>query len=160
MKTKTLVSILILVLVVLIIAGSCATGKKMITVDDAIKQFEGVYVNTEYSGVKATHPQKFVITSDGRLEYWSIATHDIPMFRWQYTVVESWVDSKGSLYCIVDKSAGYEKTKELWKLDKSGNTLEVNFRFGSGGDYPTKIDPIPDPYAFRPIYYCIWYRQE
>jgi hypothetical protein len=50
MKTRMFVSILILVLAVLIIIGSCATGKKMITVDDAMKRFEGVYVNTEYSG--------------------------------------------------------------------------------------------------------------
>jgi hypothetical protein len=52
-----LLSLLIFILAVLIIAGNCATGKKIITVDDAMKQFEGVYVNTEYSGVKmTTHP--------------------------------------------------------------------------------------------------------
>jgi len=97
-QTRTLASILILVLAVLIIAGSCATGKKMITVDDAMKQFEGIYVNTEYSGLKTTQPQKYVITSDGRVEDWSIATNEYPSFRDQYTVVESWADSKGNMY--------------------------------------------------------------
>jgi len=50
MKTKMVISISILGLAVIIIAGSCAIGKKMITVDDAMKRFEGVYVNIEYSG--------------------------------------------------------------------------------------------------------------
>jgi hypothetical protein len=160
MKTRTFTSIMILILAVLIVAGSCATGKKMITVDDAMKQFEGVYVNTEYSGLKTTQPQKYVITSDGRIEDWSIATNEYPSFRDQYTVVESWADSKGNMYCTVDIISGSYKIKALWKLDKSGNTLEVNFTYGSGGDYPTKIDSTPDPNAFRRIYYCIWYRQE
>jgi len=158
MKTRTLVSILILVLAVLIIAGSCATGKKMITVDDAMKKFEGVYVNTEYSGQKPTQPQKFVITSDGRMEDWSHATNEYPSYKGTYTVAESWMDSKGNMYCKVDLNYGGARTQELWKLDESGNTLEVNYKYkyGSGGEYPIKIDPDVE----SPLYYCIWYRQE
>jgi hypothetical protein len=64
MKSRRLISISIFVLAVLIIAGSCATGKKLITVDDAVKNFNGVYVNTEY-GERAYQPQKIVITIDG-----------------------------------------------------------------------------------------------
>jgi hypothetical protein len=158
MKTRTFVSILILVLAVMVIAGSCATGKKMITVDDAMKQFEGVYVNTEYSGQEITQPQKFVINSNGRIEDWSRATNEHPSYTGTYTVAESWMDSKGNSYCKVDLNYGGGRTQELWRLDKSENTLEVNFKFGSGGEYPTKIDPDVEPYG--PLYYCIWYRQE
>jgi len=157
MKTKMVISISILGLAVIIIAGSCAIGKKMITVDDAMKRFEGVYVNIEYSGQKMTQPQKFVITSDGRIEDWSLATNEYPSFKGKYTVAESWTDSKGNMYCKVDLNYGGARTQELWKLDKSGKTLEVNFNFGSGGEYPTKIDPNVEPYG--PLYYCIWYRQ-
>ena len=158
MKTRMFVLILILVLAVMIIAGSCATGKKMITVDDAMKKFEGVYVNTEYSGQKATHPQKFVITSDGRVEDWSRATNEYPSFKGTYTVAESWTDSKGNSYCKADATYGFTRSQQWWRLDKSGNTLEVNFKFGSGGEYPTKIDP--DVGSDGPLYYCIYYRQE
>jgi len=157
-KIRMFVLILILVLAVMNIVGSCATGKKMITVDDAMKQFEGVYVNTEYSGQKGTHPQKFVIISDGRIEDWSLATNEYPSFRGTYTVAESWMDSKGNSYCKVDATYGFTKSLQLWRLDKSGNTLEVNFMFFSGGEYPTKIDPDVEPNG--PLYYCIYYRQE
>jgi len=67
MKSRTLISVLILIMAVLVIAGSCATGKKIISVDDAMKQFEEIYINTEYSGQDVDHPQKFVITSDERI---------------------------------------------------------------------------------------------
>jgi hypothetical protein len=157
MTTKKVIFGVLLILTVFVILVSCATGKKIITVDDAMKRFEGVYVNTEYSGQEMTQPQKFVITSDGRIEDWSLATNEYPSFKGKYTIAESWTDSKGNMYCKVDLNYGSGKTQELWKLDKSGNTLEVNYKFGGGGEYPTKIDPNPDPSAFPSLYYCIWY---
>jgi len=42
MKTRTLVSIVILVLTVLVVVSSCATGKKMIAANDVMKKFEGI----------------------------------------------------------------------------------------------------------------------
>jgi hypothetical protein len=50
MKTRTLVSILILVLAVLIIAGSCATMKKEISETDFFEAYSGTWINTDYSG--------------------------------------------------------------------------------------------------------------
>ena len=158
MKTRTFVSTLILVLSVMIVIGSCATGKKIISVEDAMKQFEGVYVNTEYSGQNPYFPQKCVITSDGRIEKWALATSEYPILKCEYTVAKSWMDSKGNMYCNVDaKSVTRGRTQELWKLDKSGKTLEVNYMEGHVGEYPTKIDPNVDPDG--PLFYCIWYRQ-
>ena len=70
-ENQNVVSILILVLAVLFFVGSCSTGKKIISVDDAMKQFERVYINTECSGQDPDYPQKVVITSDGeRLLRW------------------------------------------------------------------------------------------
>ncbi len=158
MKNRTLISVLILIMAVLIIAGSCATGKKIISVDDAMKQFEGVYVNTEYSGQDVYHPQKFVITSDGRIEHWISATSEYSPFKGEYTVAKSWTDSKGNMYCTVDINYyGMGSHQELWKLDTSGKTFEKNSKRGHGGEYPTKIDTNVDPYGL--LIYCIYYRQ-
>jgi hypothetical protein len=60
------------------------------------------------------------------------------------------------MYCTVDvkwpKGSPY---KALWRLDKSGNTLEINLIYGSGGEYPTEIDPN----APGLLNYWIGYRQ-
>jgi hypothetical protein len=156
MMTRTLVSILILVSVVLIVSDGFAKRKKAIPIEDAMKQFEGAYVNTEYSG-KATKSQKIVITSDGRVEDWPLAGFEKPAVTGEYAVAERCVDSKGNMYCTVDeKWPKGSPLKALWKLDKSGSTLEMNFRFGSGGEYPTEIDPN----ASGIIDYWIGYRQK
>ena len=126
-----------------------------------MKKFEGVYVNTEYSGEGYTHPQKKVITSDGRLEDWALATNTNPSWRGEYKVAESWMDLKGNTYCTVD-ARWYihdDRTKELWKLDKSGKILEVNYQITVRGEYPKIIDPNPEPTIIPTLYYCIWYRQ-
>jgi len=118
MKTRTLVSILILVLAVMVIAGSCATGKKMVTVDDATKQFAGVYVNTKYSGSNPNEPQKLVITSDGRLENWQVVNDERTLLTAEYSVTESWLDSKGNTYCTVNAKFYMGPVLQgLWKLD-------------------------------------------
>ena len=161
MKTRTLTLTVILIMAVLVITGSCATGKKIISVDVAMKKFEGVYVNTEYSGEGYTHPQKKVITSDGGIEDWALATNTYPSWKGEYKVAESWMDSKGNTYCTVDTNYyGAGKAQELWKLDKSGKILEVNYKnITVRGEYPKKIDPNPEPNVIPTLHYCIWYRQ-
>ena len=159
MKTRMLVLILILVFTVLIVIGSCATGKKIISVDDAMKKYSGVYVNTECSGEGYTHPQKKVITSDGRIEDWALVTSTNPSRKCEYKVAKSWMDSKGNTYCTVDAKLHEARTKGLWKLDKSGKILEVNYKITVRGEYPKKIDPNPDPNVIPTLHYCIWYRQ-
>ena len=49
MKTRSLVAILILVLAVLIIAGSCTTRRKAISDEDFMEALSGTWVNTDYS---------------------------------------------------------------------------------------------------------------
>jgi len=86
------------------------------------------------------------------------ATSEYPSFKGEYTVAKSWTYSKGKMYCIVDVNYySIVRSQELWKLDKSGKTLEMNCKRGHGGEYPTKIDPNVDPYGL--LIYCIYYRQ-
>jgi hypothetical protein len=164
-KKSRFLSIVILFIVVLIIAGSCATGKRIISTDRAMRQFEGAYVNTEYSGYVEYYPQKRVIYPDGRMEIYLKATNKSPHFKTEYTVDESWSDSAGTVYStvVVEWTPGGNTTLELWKLDKRNDTFEINFNFYSlyedvEQEYPTKIDPDLD--NFPNSIYSIWYREE
>jgi hypothetical protein len=63
------------------------------------------------------------------------------------------------MYCtVVVKYQGGSTVEELWKLNEPGNTLEMNFRYGAGDNFPTEIDPDVEPLG--PLFYCIYYRQE
>jgi hypothetical protein len=164
-KNSRFLSIMILILVVLIIAGSCATGKRIISTNRAMRQFEGAYVNTEYSGYVELYPQKRVIYQDGRMEVYDKATNKSPFYHNEYTIDESWTDSAGTVYSTVtvEWTPGGNTTLELWKLDKRKNTFEVNINFYSlyedvSREYPTRIDPDLD--SFPNALYSIWYRQE
>ena len=160
MKTRTLISICIVFIVGFSFIGGCTTGKKLITDNDAMKILEGVYVNTESSVTDHFHPQKFVITSDGRFEYWIFSNQEYPTASGQYKVAKSWMDSKGNMYFFVDTEYYVgDKSQDLWKLDKSGNTLEVNYRM-AGSVYPKRINPNPRPKDFNYEYYFILYCQE
>jgi hypothetical protein len=68
----------------------------MIFLNDAMKKFEGVYINTEYSGEGYTHPQKKVITSDGRYDDWVLATNTYPSWKGEYKMADSYMDSRGN----------------------------------------------------------------
>ena len=70
-------------------------------------------------------------------------------------MTESWMDSRGNMYCTVDWMYGViSGAQELWRLDESGNKFEANFKYGLGGEYPTKIDPNPDP--MEELYYNVY----
>jgi bla regulator protein BlaR1 len=155
---------LMIIFVVTIMVASIATGKKIISRYDAITQFQGVYVNTEYSGHVESYPQKRIIYSDGRMDVYFKATNQSPNFTNKYTIDESWSDSAEIVYStvIVEWTPGGNTTRELWKLDNRNDTFEVNFNFYSlyeevSQEYPEKIDPYAE--KFPTSIYSIWYRQ-
>lgn len=162
-KKSRLLSIFILFLV-LIIAASSATGKKIISTNDAMKKLEGVYINTEYSGYIDMFPQKRVIFLDGKMETYNKATNGSPTFKTEYTIEESWSDSTGAIYStvVVEWTPTGNTSLELWKLNQKGDVFEVNFNSYSiykdvSRDYPNRIDP--DLENFPESIYSIWYRQ-
>jgi hypothetical protein len=161
MKKQALVILVAIVVTVTLKIGSYATENKMISIDDAMKIFEGTYVNTDYSGQGFTHPQKIVLSSNGEWEIWRIATQKNPSMKGEYQVENSWMDSKGNIYCTVESRTYIhnDRTKELWKLDKSRKIYEANFITAIRGDLPREIDPDPDPNIIPTLYYQIYYRQ-
>jgi len=54
MKSRTFASILILILVVFVIIGSCATKRKAVSDEDFFKVLNGTWINTDYSGGEHT----------------------------------------------------------------------------------------------------------
>ena len=135
MKTRTLVSILILVLAVLIIAGSCTTGKK--AVKAPIESIYGAWANPDYNTSRP--PAKQIFRPDGTfIDY----THtDITIYHgpYEYTIQESWIDSDGNKYYKVDIIVlGMDIWYELWRINKADTVLE---RVRSNIEYPSEIDP-------------------
>ncbi len=148
MKTRTLVSILILILSVLIIAGSCATEKKMVKKSE---ELYGTWVNEDYADVR--HYTTLVFTSDGTYEFYTDASRKTLSMRGTHSITDKWTDSEGNFW--------YKATYEikiatqpvsgflLIKISNSGTTYEDNYDYRK---YPTEIDPIYGTYS-------IYYRQ-
>ncbi len=168
MKTRTFVSILILISAVLIIAGSCAATKKSITEEELIEKFTGVYVSTDYDGSNKFHSQKFEITSEKHWGFYLKIADPFACGAGYFEVVNNWVDRKGNTYCQAKMYFGPTVSRiwALWRLDKSGEVLEQTFWYGGKEKYPEKIidHDIPmdvDDYSSQEVslWYNIYHRQ-
>jgi hypothetical protein len=123
MKIRTFVSILILVLAVLIFAGSCATGKKSVKASE--EPLYGTWVNPEYDD-DYSHPAIIILTADGK---WTEYKKQADSNLWRqgvYTIIEEWTDSDGNSWYkskwknTITGGSGYE----ILKVSDYGNTLE------------------------------------
>ena len=135
MKTRMFVSILILVLAVLIIAGSCATGKKAIKapIESVYGTWANLYYNTkEYTAKCTIRPDGIIeVASHTELEYHHF--DDI-----SFTIIESWLDSDGNKYYKVDEARGIDTWYELWRINETDSVFEL---VRSQVVYPSEIDP-------------------
>ena len=95
MKTRTYVSILILVLAVLIIAGSCATGKKAYTAKED-EELYGTWINPDYNEGK--HSAKFIFKPDGTFEGYAKTDSTHYYYFGEYIIADKWADSEGNLW--------------------------------------------------------------
>ena len=150
MKTRTFVSILILTLGVLILAGS-GTKKKPISDEEISKALFGMWMNPENVG---SYP-KIAINADGTWERYSSIDNDNLYGYGDYIIMDKWIESKGNIYigcewkCLAHKNAGYE----LVKISESGNTMEMLYVGGN-----RKIEEWDTDNALYT--YKIYYRQE
>ena len=153
MKTRTLVSILIIALAVQTFAGSCATRRKIISDEDFMEAWSGAWINTDYG--KRKNPQKKVYYSDGRWEDYYSVDNLIAIDWGKTTIIEKRLDSKGNVwYRTHFESLGTGATGyTMGKISNSGNTLEVIWASES---YPIE-EWEPDRFEYN---YQIHYRQE
>ena len=123
MKTRTYVSILILVLAVLIVVGSCATRKIAISDEDLSNAYTGTWINPEAT----SEAVKVVYFPDGSWNrYLSIDT-DHAFCEVKDTIINKWKDSNGNIFFeskvedVTHGQSGYN----LVKISDSVNTLEM-----------------------------------
>ena len=142
MKTRTLIPILILVLAVLIIAGSCATDKMASKTSE--EELVGTWINTEYKDNKLCYA-KIIIQSDLYVrEYYASKKNFLHII----TIEEKWADSDENIWYKVIWACE-NRYYTLIKLSESERILEKN---DTTNDYPVEIDPSHSSYR-------IYYRQ-
>ncbi len=149
MKTRTLVSIFILVLAVLVIIGSCATDQiKHISKDYEIY---GTWVNPDYNELFSE--AKLAFSPDGNLRFYGkdISTD---YEKAEFIITNKWFDSKGNVWYTYRYKLLFQSiwVYVLVKISDSGKTLEFA---EAGSDYPTEINPENTTYRYQ-----ILYRQE
>jgi len=147
MKTKALVTILILFLAVLITSEGHATGKG--SYKRAFrKDFVGTWVNSEYNQwTESRLFAKLVIKSDSMMMAYDTETSEIPTDI-TMRIDDRWTDTNGfTYYKVFVEWSGYLTSHELWRIDEAKETLELNWYRAS---YPDEINPKSGRYQ---IYY-------
>ena len=146
MKTRTFVSILILVLSVLIISEGCATDKK-VTKED-YRFMEGTWINLDYD--KAWRYAKVIRKPDRTYEEYVMSYSELPALKGEYTINDKWTDSEGNTFYKIIVTSHGASYYILSKIDKSGKVYEDVW---STSGMPTEVDTENDLYR-------IYYRQE
>ena len=154
MKTRALASLLILVLAVLIIVVSCATGKKA----PVVKEDEvlcGTWINTDYDTMWKYG--KIIIEPEGYYYEYDPSYSDSWIFKGDYTIIQKWTDADGNTYYKYMVTTIHEVVPQVgdkWyylaSIDKSGDIFEY---VDSAVEFPSEINPNYYTYTIR-------YRQE
>ena len=148
MKSRMLITNVILILVIFILIGNYAIGNDEY-VPTENEEIYGTWVNPNYT--KVWFPQKIIIKPDGVYEYYISRLDLVPTYQNTYTLTDKWIDSEGNVcYRMIWKWKGTAQPR--FELDKFSN-LEQTWEFiNSFDDYPTEID------SNHPDYH-IYYRQ-
>ena len=151
MKTKTLVSILILVFAVMVISEGFATEKKVTKRD--YRFFSGTWINEDYDSHRFM--AKFVLRPDGTWDAYNRLSDTGKSFIGYYKIVEKWIDSEGSIWYKTHVWWGsmVEGHPSEYKLDKFSESGKVWEYLGLTGDFPAELDE-------GNFHYHIYYRQE
>ncbi len=130
MKTRTLISVLILIMAVFVLlAGS---SKK--------EEYYGTWVNTDYDRSTLAIRAKTIHNHDGTIIKYVSTSDTEPYEIGTFTIEDKWTDSEGNIwYKILYTETGQIISKfELSKISDNGTTLELVY---SVIDYPTEIVP-------------------
>ena len=144
MKTRKIVSAIVLSLGVLLLPGTCASTKIPLPTDN-IDELVGTWVNTDYS----FRAQKFVLDPDGVYVSYKKIEYTVHSGTGTLELIEKWTDSKGNIFCKIRFDRGGEL---VYELDRISNTGTVWESVQSYKDYPAEINP--DDLEYR-----IYYRQ-
>lgn len=148
MKTRTIVSILILVLAVYIIVGSSAKQKQAY-IPKTNEELYGTWVNTDHVDEK-----KCIHYNWGYYELFFLVTDQTATVSGTFQIRDKWVGSDGNLwYKATCQYYGTPKMRfYLIKINEDEATREEVYSYNG---FPSDSDLTSDHVQFR-----IWYRQE
>ncbi len=154
MKTKTSISILILVLAVLIIAGSCATRKKALPTDN-IDELVGTWLNPDYEG-KAARLPKFTIKADRTILWYASINDKEASYNGKITEIgEKWMERDGSIYYkLIMYYESFVGTHYCLVRFSPDHSFFEEVYWSNPPEYPSEFDPENSKLVYR-----IWYRQ-
>ncbi len=135
MKTRKLISVLILIMAVLIIAGSCSTDKMAYISKDY--EIYGTWINPDAKPV--LQRGKIVIHPNGQMELYPTIT-STSFGHVEFVITNKWIDSTGNIWYTLIYGAGEIAGQDygLCKISDSGKILEMSF---NRADYPKEIGP-------------------
>jgi len=148
MKTRTLVSILILVLAVLIMAEGYATDEKVSKKD--YRFVSGTWINEEYNS--HVFSARVEMHRDGSWDEYNRISETGKKSAGHYAIVDNWTDSEGNTWYKMHIWRGpideeHISFYELAKYSESGNSWEF---MSDRLEFPTEID---ESHAKYHIYY-------
>ena len=150
MKTKVLVSIMILVLAVLIIVGNEASAQEI----DIYKKLSGTWINKDYDEPPGGEPSaKIILKNDGAFEEYTDSSSTSSVYFGEIIAIdEKWFDSEGNIWFKSRiEFLGYTILYHmLSKIHRYGKVWEFNILTY---EYPKEINPNHSRYR-------IYYRQE
>ncbi len=141
MKTRTLV-LVFLIMAVLIIFGSCATGQKAhVDKKMSIEDIYGTWISN------TARFAKVILYDDGTWELYEKATDTEPIYTAKMTITDSWYDQEGNLWVkmiIVGKTGDtVHIAYDLDKFHKSGIVWESVW---AENDYPDDLSTTAGKY--------------
>ena len=151
MKTRTFVSIMILVLAVLIISEGYATEKKVTKRD--YRFFAGTWINEDYNS--HAFPARWELYRDGSWDGYNRISDTGKKYTGHYEIVDKWTDSEGNIWYKTHVWYGpidevHISAYEIDKFSESGKVWEyISDKF----EFPTEI-------AESDYRYHIYYRQD
>jgi hypothetical protein len=130
------------------IIGSCATRKKVISIEDASEIRSGIWINEAYQWpLVIQHP-------DGRYDWYYDLQQERLAISGISEIYESWRDSEGVLwYRAHYEDSAHHEGYVLGKMSNSDNTLEYIITTNNLEIEEWKIGKLGYNYE-------IWYRQE
>ena len=141
MKSRTLVSILILITSILFIFA----GKK-----EPSEEICETWVNTDYNKLFDFY-EKLVLNTDGTYALYNKESSAKPSYTGTYSITDKWTDDEGSIWYKIFNVEGEASNTfyDLVRISDSGRIYEV---MTYKTDYPTEINP-------KSVAYRIYYRQ-
>jgi hypothetical protein len=129
------VALLILVLAVMVIAGSCATNE--IAYISKYYEIYGIWINPEYNFSHT--PSKLIIHPNGRVDSYATDSTEISAAHFDIYITNKWTDSEGNIWYTyrlkMPDEAYYQYA--LAKIGDSGLTMETcSYPY----EYPKKIE--------------------